>query len=66
MVMRSQGQFVFYIVKLPNIKDFVIIDGLMGTCIYYAFKLVTSSAVIGFIASTVGVAGIRGLSIFRR
>ena len=66
MGINKQNQFVFYIVKAPRIKDLLIIDGMIGTVLYYTFKQSTSSEIIGFIASMVGVTGIKKTAFFKR
>lgn len=64
MAIKAQPQFVVYTIKVPRIKrstikEFLIVDVIIGTGLYYAFKLYTSSEVIGLIGSIVGVTGIR-------
>ena len=64
-VMNKQNQFIFYTVEISSLKNILIIDGVMGTALYYVFKQSTSSEIVGFIASMIGVTGIRQLSFFR-
>ena len=65
MGMNKQNQFVFYIIEVPTIKDFLIIDGIIGTVLYYVFKQSTSSEIIGFIGSMIGVTGLRKTIFFK-
>ena len=64
-VMNKQNQFVFYTVEISSLKDILIIDGIIGTVLYYVSKQFTSSEIVGFLASMIGVMGIRKLPLFR-
>ena len=66
MAINKQSQFVFYVVKAPNIKDFLIFDGLIGTGLFYTFKIATSNVVFGIIGSMVGVAAIKRMPVFKQ
>lgn len=63
MIAKKQDQFVFYSVKVPKMRELIIIDGIIGTGLYYAIQIYTSSKVLGIIASIVGVTGIKQASV---
>ena len=66
MAINEQSQFVFYVVKAPNIKDILIFDGLIGTGLFYTFKIATSHVIFGIVGSMVGVAAIKRMPVFRK
>ena len=65
MAINKQSQFVFYVVKAPNIKDFLIFDGLIGSGLFYTLKIATSNIVIGMIGSMIGVAAIKRMPVLK-
>ncbi|WP_455660380.1 hypothetical protein [Pradoshia sp.] len=60
---KEQNEFVFYLIEISSIKQFLLLDLLTGTVLYYLFKLYFSSRLIGMIASFVGVEGIRKIGV---
>lgn len=59
--MKKQNQVVFYTIKGSTIKKFLILDCIAGTGIFYAFKIVSSSILVGFFGSLVCTEGIKRL-----
>jgi hypothetical protein len=59
--MKKQNQVVFYTIKGSTIKKFLILDCLTGTGIFYAFKILSSSILVGFLGSLVCIEGIKRL-----
>lgn len=59
--MEKQNQVVFYIIKGSTINKFLILDIITGTGIYYAFKIISSSVLVGILGSIVCTEGIKRL-----
>ena len=51
--MKSQNQVVFYTIKESTIKKILILDIIVGTGIYYSFKIISSSVLVGVWGSIV-------------
>ncbi|WP_425455937.1 hypothetical protein [Ectobacillus funiculus] len=51
---KKQNQVVFYTIKGSTIKTFLILDCITSTGLYYVIKMISSSALIGFVGSIVG------------
>ncbi|MGE7602702.1 hypothetical protein ACQKL5_09350 [Peribacillus sp. NPDC097675] len=56
---QKQNQVVFYTIKGSTIKNFLIIDMITGTGIFYVIKIISSSVILGMIGSFVGAEGIK-------
>ena len=61
MNMKAQNQVIFYTIKWSTIKKFLILDFIAGTGIYYAFKILTSSVLVGILGSVVCTEGLKRL-----
>ncbi|MEN0642679.1 hypothetical protein MKY91_05840 [Alkalicoccobacillus gibsonii] len=66
MSKSSKDQTVFYSIKGSTIRNFIIIDCISGTGIYYVAKIVTTSIVIGIVSSVVGTVEMKKLSNRKR
>jgi len=55
----KQNKIVFFTIKASKVKRFLILDFLTGTGIYYAFKIISSSVLVGVVGSTVCTTGIK-------
>ncbi|MFJ7746440.1 hypothetical protein [Peribacillus sp. NPDC097295] len=63
---KRKNQIVFYTVKGSTIKNFLIIDMIMGTGIYYVVKMISTSVLMGMIGSYVGSEGIKRIPKFAK
>lgn len=59
--MKKQNQVVFYTINGSTIKKFLILDCITGTGIYYAFKIISSSVLVGVLGCIVCTEGIKRL-----
>lgn len=59
--MKKQNKVVFCTIKGSTIKKFLILDCITGTGIYYAFKIISSSVLVGFLGSIVCTEGLKRL-----
>ena len=59
--MKTQNQVVFYTIKGSNIKRFLVLDCIIGTCIYYAFKIISVSVLVDVLGTVVCIEGIKRL-----
>lgn len=57
--MFKQSQVVIYVIKASTILKFIVIEGIVGTGVYYGIELSTSSAFIAFVGSIVVIEGIK-------
>lgn len=62
----KQNQIVFYTIKGSTIKNFLIVDMITGTGIYYVVKLISTSVLMGMIGSIVGAEGIKRIPKFAK
>lgn len=61
---QKQNQVVFYTIKGSTIKNFLIVDLITGTGIYYVVKMISTSALMGLIGSFIGAEGIKRIPKF--
>ncbi|MGE7662839.1 hypothetical protein ACQKL6_14220 [Peribacillus sp. NPDC097197] len=59
MTTKKQHQIVFYSIKGSSIKNFLIIDLITGTGIYYAVKIISARVIMGMVGSVIGTEGIK-------
>lgn len=59
--MKKQNPVVFYTIKGSTINKFLILDIITGTGIYYGFKIISSSVLVGILGSIVFTEGIKRL-----
>ena len=59
MNIKEQNQAVFYSIEGSFIKRFLIIDIVMGSGIFYAVKIISTSVLIGMAASVMGTEGMK-------
>ena len=62
----KQNQIVFYTIKGSTIKNFLIVDMITGTGIYYVVKLISTSVLMGMIGSFLGAEGIKRIPKFAK
>ena len=63
--MKPQNQVVFYTIEAAAIKKFLLLDVITGTGAYYAFKMISSSVLIGILGSIVCTEGIKRIRIIK-
>ncbi|MBD3109236.1 hypothetical protein IEO70_12855 [Bacillus sp. AGMB 02131] len=65
--MKKQNQVVFYTIKIKGstIKKFIILDCIASMGIYFLFKWISASILIGVIGSIVGTHGIKKVPLIR-
>ncbi|WP_369899787.1 hypothetical protein [Bacillus manliponensis] len=63
-MIEKSNQVVFHTIKVKKstIKNFIIIDLITGTSIYWIAKFIFSSSIIAIISSAVGSEGIKKIS----
>jgi hypothetical protein len=59
--MKTQNQVIFYSIKASTIKKYLILDFIAGTGIYYVFKILSSSVLVGILGSIICTEGIKKL-----
>ncbi len=62
-VMKRGNQVVFYVITRSTIKKFIILDCIAGSSIFYTFKFISSSVVVGLLVSYVCTEGMKRLPI---
>ncbi|MDQ0225878.1 hypothetical protein [Metabacillus niabensis] len=55
----NQNKILFYTIKGSSIKQFFIIDLVVGTGIYYGVETFSSNVVIAIIGCVIGTEGIK-------
>lgn len=60
-MIHKNHPFVVYTIKFSTIKKFVVLDLCVGTGIYYAAKLISSSVIFAMLAASLGAEGIKRL-----
>ena len=63
---KKQHQMVFYSIKGSSIKNFLLIDLITGTGIYYAVKVISASVIMGMVGSVIGTEGIKWVPKIRK
>ncbi|WP_225983606.1 MULTISPECIES: hypothetical protein [Bacillaceae] len=58
---KTHNQVVFYTIRWSTIKKFLVLDFITGTGIYYAFKIISSSVLVGVLGSIICTEGIKRL-----
>ena len=56
---EHKHEFVVYTIQFSTIKTFLILDMCVGTGIYYAIKVISSSILFATVAASIGTEGIK-------
>lgn len=57
--MKTQNLVVFYTIKGSTIAKFLLLDCITGSGIYFLFKIISSSVLVGVLGSFVCTEGIK-------
>ncbi|MEC0329711.1 hypothetical protein P4H42_08790 [Paenibacillus macerans] len=65
MAETKHRPFIFVTIKASTIRNFIILDLIAGTGLYYLIKLATASALLGTVGSALGTEGMKRIPALR-
>ncbi|MEC2343422.1 MULTISPECIES: hypothetical protein [Paenibacillus] len=65
MVERKQRPFIFVSIRASTIRNFIILDLITGTGLYYLIKVATASVLLGSMGSAVGTEVMKRIRVMR-